>query len=72
MVKIFFISLVMFIFIILDWVPMVKQQKWKELFFYTAMMLAVFVLGILLGLEANILSPSEPLEKLISAIWGLN
>lgn len=71
MYKAFMMVLAIGAFVLIDLIPLSRQKEWKVFSIYIAFMVIIFAFSILLGMEADIPSPSEPLERIISYIFGL-
>lgn len=57
--------------ILIDLVPLYKQQEWKIFFIYSFFLLFIVVLGLLADFNVEIPSPSKPTKDLVSLIFGL-
>lgn len=67
-VTVIFLSI---IFILIDIVPLYREQQWKIFFLYAALLGVTITLSLLMDFDIDIPSPADPLKKIISVIWGL-
>lgn len=58
-------------FILADLVPIYQRKQWGLFWIYLSAILLVQVLVLLIDFNVKIPSPAVPLEKMVSAIWGI-
>lgn len=63
-------TIICFIFILIDLMPMYQSKSWRLFWIYTVTMVFGYILVILIGLGIKIPSPSEPLKMIITTIFG--
>ncbi|MGI6123174.1 MAG: hypothetical protein ACOYIG_03150 [Acetivibrionales bacterium] len=59
------------IFIILDLVPLYQDEQWVSFFLSVSLFIVSLILAVLIGLNVDIPSPAEYIEKIITFIYGL-
>lgn len=68
---IIFSSIVVVVFYLYDAIPMYLNEKWRQFWVYTAMMMIILLLIFLKHLlNVSIPSPSEPIKGIIIYIFG--
>lgn len=65
------IFLITIVFVFIDLIPLYKERQWMSLWVYTTMLVLIFLIAVLMVLDIKIPSPSGPLKKIITTIWGL-
>lgn len=71
MVLFFAMTLICAFFIRVDIVPLYRSKNWLAFWVYSIILSSVYILNILISLDLKIPSPTIPLEKMVSKIWGL-
>lgn len=64
------ITFICIFFILIDLVPIYQKKQWLLLWVYSAMILFVYLINILIAAGIRIPSPAAPLKKIVTAIWG--
>lgn len=64
-------SLVLFLFIIFDLLPRLREKQWKVFWVYAFFICSSFILHILVSLGYKIPSPAIPIKSVVSKIFGL-
>lgn len=62
------ITFICLFFIFTDLVPIYQNRQWQLFWIYTAMMVLICVLSMLISLDINIPSPAVPLKRMISVV----
>ncbi|NMA66167.1 MAG: hypothetical protein GX957_08010 [Clostridiaceae bacterium] len=57
--------------IFIDVIPIYRQQAWKAFFVYCFFLGILLIFAILMELNIDIPSPSEPTRNIVSFIFGL-
>lgn len=55
---------------IIEIIPLIKQNKKKELVLYSVLFGSAFIISLLLSIGVKIPSPAKPIEKIVEAIVG--
>lgn len=63
-------TLVYVFFILVDVIPIVKNQRWKVLTVYTIFFIMAYTFSVLTELGVKIPSPAGPLKQIVTAIVG--
>jgi len=65
------LTVIIIYYIARDLVPIIKEKKRLVAGTFIALIMLVYISSILITFEVTIPSPSQPLKKLVSAIWNL-
>ncbi len=65
------LTLVCAFFIFTDLGPAWRKKQWPRFWIYLGILLLAYVLNVLPDADVKIPSPSEPLKKIVTAIWGI-
>ncbi len=57
--------------ILIDLIPLYKQQEWKAFFIYSFLLGVILVIAVLVDFNIEVPSPSKPTKNIISFIFGL-
>lgn len=61
-----------FIFIIIDLIPLYQNEEWVSFFLYGSLIVIALTTAVLLDLRIDIPSPTQPIGKIVTFIFGLN
>lgn len=64
-------TIIFICFIIFDLVPLFQQKKWKSCVAYIILACFAYVLHLFFLLGYKIPSPSKPIQKFVTVIFGL-
>lgn len=65
-------SMLFLFFVIIDLIPMFRDKRWKSFWTYTVLLLTAYVLIFLIVLDIKIPSPTVPIKKMITALFGVS
>lgn len=63
---------VSFIFVIIDLIPLYQKEEWVSFFLYSAILVVALITAILLDFKVEIPSPTEPIKKIVTFIFGVD
>lgn len=58
------------VFLLIDFLPLIKEKKWKELVIFSVVFFSSLLISILLIQGVKIPSPAKPIEEIVTAIFG--
>jgi len=59
------------IFIIIDLIPIYKNEEWMNFFLSASLLVVALILAVLMDLKIEIPNPSDYIEKIVTFVFGL-
>ncbi len=66
------VVILVFVFVIIDVVPKYKKKEWVSFFLCVSLLVISITIAVLMDLNVEIPSPSEPIKKVVKLIFGLD
>lgn len=59
------------IFIIIELIPIYKNEEWMTFFLSASLLVVALILAVLMDLKIEIPNPSDYIEKIVTFVFGL-
>ncbi len=59
------------IFIIIELIPIYKNEEWMTFFLSVSLLVVALILAVLMDLKIEIPNPSDYIEKIVTFVFGL-
>lgn len=66
------VIIISFIFVIIDLIPQYQNEEWASFFLSGCLWLIALIIAVLINLEVEIPTTTEPIKKIVTFIFGLD
>ncbi len=66
------VVILVFLFVIIDLIPQYQKEEWTSFFLSGSLFMIALITAVLMDLEVEIPTTTEPIKKIVTFIFGLD